>query len=265
MYGHNVKRFVIIFLKIFEGARSMSNSLYLRVARDLTEGIASGRYPVGTLLPTEMQLSEHYGTSRHTVRAAIRELQELGLVSRRKKAGTRVEASSPSGGYRQSLATIEELSQFGATHKRVVRRVENIVADRALSKEISCPPGTRWLRISSLRLKDSPDNPPVGWTDVYVDADYSEVADIVRGSPETLISSLIEKRYGRRISAIQQDIQAVLVPAALSDELQVSASTPALKIIRRYIDTGGRAVEISVTIHPAERFVFSTLLSRKQS
>ena len=38
------------------------------------------------------------------MRAAIRELQELGLVSRRKKVGTRVEAASPSGSYRQSLA-----------------------------------------------------------------------------------------------------------------------------------------------------------------
>src|SRR3954454_23191489 len=82
----------------------MSETRYAQVARDLTEGIADGRFPVGSLLPTELELCEHYGASRHTVRAAIRELQELGFVSRRKKVGTRVEATSVSSGYRQSLA-----------------------------------------------------------------------------------------------------------------------------------------------------------------
>src|SRR4051812_49233527 len=150
----------------------MSETRYAQVARDLTEGIASGRFPVGSLLPTEFELAEHYGASRHTVRSAIRELQELGLVSRRKKAGTRVEAASVSSGYRQSLASVEDLVQFGAAHTRVVREVEDVVIDRALAKDLGCAPGTRWLRISSLRLNGEANTTPVGWTDVYVDAAY---------------------------------------------------------------------------------------------
>ena len=102
----------------------MGQTRYAQVARDLAEGIASGRFPVGSLLPTELELAEHYGASRNTVRAALRELQELGLVSRRKKAGTRVEAASASSGYRPSLASIEDLIQFGAAHVRVVRKIE---------------------------------------------------------------------------------------------------------------------------------------------
>src|SRR3954447_643035 len=121
----------------------MSETRYAQVARDLTEGIATGRFPVGSLLPTEFELCEHYGASRHMVRSAIRELQELGLVSRRKKAGTRVEAASVSSGYRQSLASVEDLVQFGAAHTRVVRKIEDIVIDRALAKDLGCAPGTR--------------------------------------------------------------------------------------------------------------------------
>ena len=125
----------------------MSETRYAQVARDLSEGIADGRFPLGSLLPTELQLCEHYEASRHTVRAAIRELQELGLVSRRKKVGTRVEAASPSSGYRQSLASLEDLVQFGVAHRRVVREIEDVVADRALAKKLGCAPGSRWLRI----------------------------------------------------------------------------------------------------------------------
>src|SRR3954452_6297590 len=148
------------------GLRRMSETRYAQVARDLTESIASGRFPVGSLLPTELELCAHYGTSRQTVRAAIRELQELGLVSRRKKAGTRVETASVSSGYRQSLASVEDLVQFGATHVREVQEVEDVVIDRALAKELGCAPGTRWLRISSLRLNGKPNAAPIGWTDV---------------------------------------------------------------------------------------------------
>src|SRR3954454_3865799 len=104
----------------------MSETRYAQVARDLTEGIANGRFPVGSLLPTELELCDHYGASRHTVRTAIRELQDLGLVSRNKKAGTRVEASVPAAGYRQPLTSVEDLIQFGAAHVREVREIAEV-------------------------------------------------------------------------------------------------------------------------------------------
>ena len=88
------------------------------LARDLSEGISSGRYAVGTLLPTEFELCEQYGLSRYAVRKALDALQELGLISRRKNVGTRVEAMRPLAGFTQSIATVEELARFGAEHVR---------------------------------------------------------------------------------------------------------------------------------------------------
>lgn len=242
----------------------MRTALYLQIAQDLAGAIASGHYPVGELLPTEIQLCERYGTSRHTVREALRELQELGLVSRRKKVGTKVEAKSPSGEYRQSLASLKELTDFGAKYERMVQSVKNVVIDRELSRELGCPPGMRFLRISSLRMINA-ETPPVGWTDVYLDPAFSGIADMVRQEPQPLISSLIEQHYGRRISSIQQDIAAVLIPENLAMQLKTAVSSPALKIIRRYFDSSDKLVELSVTFHPADRFVFSTSFDRSQS
>ena len=42
-----------------------------RLAHKLTRAIASGLYPVGTLLPGEMELMKREGVSRFTVRAAL--------------------------------------------------------------------------------------------------------------------------------------------------------------------------------------------------
>ena len=242
----------------------MTKPRHTEVARGLAEGIASGRFPVGSLLPTEFALCDRYDASRYTVRRALEELQELGLISRRKNVGTRVEAARPAGGFTQSIATVDELAQFGAKHVRIVRGIDEVVADLALAKELGCPGGTRWLRISSLRMDGSKRSRPIGWTDVYVDASYADIGSLVQESPETLISSLIETRYGRRIARIRQDVQALSLPKALSETLHAEVGSPALKIVRRYLDSADEAFEVSVSIHPADRFTFSMQMNRSK-
>jgi GntR family transcriptional regulator len=230
----------------------------------LAEGIASGRFAVGTLLPTEFELCDRYGASRYAVRKVLDELQELGLISRRKNVGTRVEASRPKPGFTQSIATVDELAQFGAEHVRTVRSVQEVVADLALAKELGCAGGTRWLRISSLRMDEGKRPRPICWTDVYVDTAYAEIGALVRESPATLISSLIEQRYGRAIARIRQEVQGLTLPKPLAAELRAEAGSAALKVTRRYMDSKDEVFEISVSIHPADRFTFSMEMTRSR-
>ena len=240
----------------------MATAKHADLTRALAEAIASGKYPVGTLLPTEFELCERYDASRYKVRMALQDLQDLGLISRRKSVGTRVEATEPVAGFTQSIATVDELAQFGATHVRVVHGVEEVVADLVLAKEMGCEGGSRWLRISSLRMDGDKRRRPVCWTDVYIDPAYSDIANLVRESPETLISSLIESRYGRRIARIRQDVRAVSLPPPLAELLKAEAGSPALQLVRHYLDAGNEAFEISVTTHPADRFTFSMQMER---
>lgn len=242
----------------------MTSTAHTELTRELSEGIVSGRYPVGSLLPTEFELCEQHGLSRYAVRKALDDLQELGLISRRKNVGTRVEAQRPASGFTQSIATVDDLAQFGARHVRVIRSTEPVVADLLLAKELGCAGGSRWLRISSLRMDDTAQARPICWTDVYVDSAYAAIGRLVRKSPETLISSLIEARYGRSIARIRQEIEAISVPPQLAGELQVEAGSPALKITRRYFDAANEVFEISRSVHPANRFTFSMEMSRSR-
>lgn len=240
----------------------MSETLWAQIARDLTTGIAEGRFPVGSLLPRELELCEHYGASRHTVRTAIRQLQDRGLISRNKKAGTRVEAAAATNGYRQPLASLEDLIQFGAAHVRVVQETAEVTADEDLAEELGCEEGTRWFRISSLRLDGKPGGAPIGWTDVYIDPLYADLGEVVRASPDVLITTLIEQRYGRRSAEIRQDVDAVALPAVRAAVLQAKVDAPALRVVRHYIDEKGKIFEISSTIHPAGRFTVSQRMRR---
>ncbi len=254
MSGHNVK-------SIEAGRKPIR---FAEMARELAEGITSGQFPVGTLLPTEFELCEQYGASRHTVRLAIAELLELGLVSRRRKVGTRVEAATTSGRYRQSLASVEDLVQFGATHMREVRAERTISADAALARMLGCKQGSRWLRISTLRRDARANTAPVAWTEVYVDPSYTDLPALARAHPDVLISALIEQRYGRRIVEIRQEVEAILVPAKVAAILHVEEGAPALRVVRRYLDEAADAFEVTVSIHCGSGFTISTRLQRER-
>ncbi|MFT3813015.1 MAG: GntR family transcriptional regulator [Acidovorax sp.] len=236
---------------------------FSQVARHLTDAITTGHFAVGALLPTELELCEHYGTSRHTIRAALAELQEQGLVSRKKNVGTRVIAAQPRTRFRPTLTSVDDLVQFGAEHLRAVQQVGETVARGALAQELGCLDGTPWLRISSLRLVDDAHSAPIGWTDVYIDPAYQEIGELARTTPGVLISALIEARHGRQIAEIHQDVRAfTLTDGAMAQALGLAPGAPALKIVRRYLDSEGELFVASVTVHPADRFSVSMKLQR---
>ncbi|WP_413738243.1 GntR family transcriptional regulator [Sodalis sp. RH21] len=242
----------------------MKESLYKRIARELVQSIASGKYPPGSLLPSELELSEHYEVSRHTIREALRELAALELVSRRKGIGTLVIGKGDDNGHAHSLATLEDLLTLAKTNIRVVKKIDEIVADYELAKTIGCRPGSRWLHIASIREDSKKKDAPICWTDSYASTDYAKVRQLVRSDPFALISDLIEKHYGIKSEEVRQTITAIGVPPKMAKTLGVEPGSPALKIIRRYTDIAGNVFETTVSVHPAERYACSIVLKRQK-
>ena len=64
--------------------------LSLVVVDTLVEGIVSGRYPSGTLLPPEPVLCQSFDVSRSVVREAMKVLEEKGLAHARQGHGTTI-------------------------------------------------------------------------------------------------------------------------------------------------------------------------------
>jgi len=68
--------------------------LSTQIADRLRERIARGEYPVGSKLPTELELTRELGVSRNSVREATRSLVHSGLLAARAGDGTYVRADS---------------------------------------------------------------------------------------------------------------------------------------------------------------------------
>ncbi len=63
-----------------------------RIAHDVAGAIEKGEHADGSTLPSAVTLAERYGVNRHTVRQALRHLQDLGLVTVERGRGTIVRA-----------------------------------------------------------------------------------------------------------------------------------------------------------------------------
>ncbi|MBF6355109.1 FadR family transcriptional regulator [Nocardia higoensis] len=73
-------------------------SLIAQVTEQLRAEVRSGRWPIGSRIPTEPELTELTGTGRNTVREAVQALVHAGMLQRRQGSGTYVVAGSEVGG-----------------------------------------------------------------------------------------------------------------------------------------------------------------------
>lgn len=79
---------------------------------------------------------------------ALDDLQELGLISRKENVGTRVEAARPAPGFTQSIATVDELAQFGAQHVRIASLQQQVSAI-SMPRQVRLP--SRSCVVTSIR------------------------------------------------------------------------------------------------------------------
>lgn len=232
-----------------------SQPQYVLVAQRLIEDITSGRYPVGSLLPTEFDLCTQFGVSRHTVREAIRRLQERGLVTRQRGIGTTVKANRVENHYVQTTATIADLPRYVEDTLLVTTQAEDVIADEALAELLRCPAGQRWVKVMGFRCVGK-DKLPMALTDIYINAAYGGIRKLI-GTMKVPVYTLIEKQYGITIVEVQQEISATIIGAVDAKRLSVKPSSAGLIVTRRYLGDNDCTIEVAVNLHPADRFSYS--------
>ena len=231
---------------------------YVVLAESLLRDIETGRYPVSSLLPTEKELAQQFGMSRHTVREAVRRLQDLGLVSRQPGVGTRVKAKTAASRYVQSTASISDLLQYAKEVRLHVGAAVEVTADDKLAAMLQCKPGQRWLKYAGQRHAGD-DDEPICYTEVFVSYEFASIRDVISRS-RMAVYALIEKHFNVQFCEVRQHIAAVGIPAKAATSLGVKRGSPGLAITRHYVSADDRVLEVAFSIYPAERFSYSMRL-----
>lgn len=186
----------------------------------------------------------------------MRQLCELGLVSRHQGVGTRVRASQPGNQYRASLSSLGDLMAYAQGTRLKVLGSRPVVAGARLAAQLRCEVGEHWLEWNTCRYPVEGGEPIVHMR-VFVRPE----CEGMRGELEaggSWVFGLIEKYGGEPIVEAQQVVGAIAVPAESARLLGVKPRSPGLLVRRFYLGRNGRLLSVSINVHPPGRVEFTT-------
>ncbi len=234
---------------------------YLWLRECLLEDITNGKYPVGSLLPAENDLTQIYGVSRHTVREASRKLADDGLISRHPGIGTIVCSRKEKPTYVAALGSLPELFDYTNSTRVEVLSSSNLVASADLADMLECEADSSWTELIALRFPRGQDI-PISFTRIYLRPEYSDIKEKLHGNHAS-IYSMLETHYGLSVHTVRQEISAALITSQAARLLGVKSRLPALNLQRSYLDKQDRLLAVSANLYPAGRFELRTSWSRK--
>jgi GntR family transcriptional regulator len=231
---------------------SSSLPLYQQLQRALRQAIEHGVIAPDDALPPERDLAEMLGVSRITVRKAIDELAEEGLLIRKQGSGTFV-----TNRVEKNFAKLTSFSEDMRARGRVPRSVWLTKAAGTVTPEESLTlrssPGTPVFRFHRIRYAD---DAPMALEYATVLADCLPSVDAVESS----LYEALEQTGNRPVRALQR-LRAVLFTAEQAKLLKAQERDAGLLVARVGYLKDGRAVEFSQSYYRGDIYDFVAELS----
>lgn len=227
--------------------------LYHQVAAQMEDAIGSGALPAGAKLDNEIALADRIGLSRPTMRRAIQELVDKGLLVRRRGVGTQV----VHGRVRRELELTSLYDDLAATgqHPRTTVLVNEVVeAPAHVADELGLAVGAPVLQLERVRLAD---DEPLAVLRNWLPAEL--LAPDTRELEERGLYELL-RETGTHLRIARQRIGA---RGAREDEatlLGVGPGAPLLSMQRTAYADSARAVEYGDHCYRPERYSFEVTL-----
>jgi len=187
--------------------------------------IESGHYPSGSRLPTEMEMSRWYGINRHTVRAALQDLEQQGYLYRVRGKGTFVARRKLPYAICPSTSFSSLVTQTGAECQRTVLNAACMPATADLAKRLEIRVNDE---VVSLEILRSLGHVPACVTTSYLP--HSRFPDLVKSSQnlQSLYGLLKQKYDIKEIRRCWSEIEAVMPQPRDQEALQMPSGMPIL-------------------------------------
>ncbi|MEV0980258.1 GntR family transcriptional regulator [Streptomyces sp. NPDC049915] len=230
--------------------------LWYQVSQSLRASIL-GRSPQDPLrLPTEEQLAGHYGVSVLTMRQALKELEEEGLITRHRRRGTFIEPAAQRGAPVRLLGSVDAIvaQQSGMVTELLEHGHGPVPAELAdFFPELT--EAATYHRLRSDEKTGEPTNHARNWV-------RPELA--ARIDPEDLtrwpMTKVLRDVVGVDISRITDTVEARLADPETSRLLQVPLLSPILHYTGITYDQQGRVLDVVVIHYRGDRFSFTVTL-----
>jgi GntR family transcriptional regulator len=139
---------------------------YRRIATDLADRIRAGEYRPGDTLPAQRELSASYGVTLMTLRQALQELRDEGLIVQQAGRGTFVAPVQAAYRVDTLRSFVEDLREQG---HRVTTEVVSVSLDEGLRLE-------RVRLLGDRPVIHQTSSVPAPWAAVIADEDFRRVS-----------------------------------------------------------------------------------------
>ena len=242
----------------------MANPMYRQIAEDLRAQIESGDLQPGQQLRTELELREHYGASRNTVRDAIKWLTTLGLVETHPGQGTFVSRDRPVRHHpvrhpRTGLGSERRLPTVGGEQAEQEPRPARSRSRSSKPRRVCrhawdqrAPKSSAAMSGASLTTLHGLCRPPITrWSSPTAERSGSGARNIEEGTVSTWrIHSASARWLSRQDHRARADYRSGLFQAASG------RPGPDVRDYQDGFDGNGKPMRFTVTVYPADRNQF---------
>jgi len=217
--------------------------------------IDRGEWGAGSQIPNEDRLCEMLGISRITVRHALRNLEEAGLLRREHGRGTFVRSATVVAGVRGLTSFTDEMRTLALSAGTRLLEAKQLAADEQVADALEISIGDPVVSLTRLRLGNGN---PIGiqtshLPEARVPSLFADAQNV-----QSLYNWL--KSHGGIVPVKAKEVYRVgRVDAADAADLQLPAGTPAFEVERIAFDSRG-PFEFTLSTMRADRYEIRSTL-----
>ena len=217
--------------------------------------IERGEWTSGSQIPNEDRLCDMLGISRITVRHALRNLEEAGLLRREHGRGTFVRSATVVAGVRGLTSFTDEMKTLALAASTRLLEAHLIQADEEIADALEIALGEQVVQLKRLRLGNGM---PIGIQTSHLPVSrvpgLYEEADKVQS-----LYAWLKERCGIAPVKAKEVYRVGSVSAADAEVIQLAAGTPAFEVERIAYDKRG-PFEYALSTMRADRYEIRSTL-----
>jgi len=238
----------------------MTIPAYMQIAENFLERIATGELAPNERLPSERELSKTLNVSRMTLRAALRVLDNKGLLIRRPGDGTYIAQPKIERQAGKLVPFTEGMHLRGYHTGAKIIVFEERGAKKSAAGQLKIAVSAPVYYIQRLRfIKEEPVMLEKFIVPVYRFPNLDTYDLEIRSFYE-----IAETEYGITIYQAQQSLEAVSATEFEAELLKVSLGAPLMLERRQAFDLDSHPIEYGQDLYRGDRFRFITEIAQKE-
>ncbi len=226
---------------------------YQRLAETIKRAISHRRWRPGERLPSEQDLALHFTVAPGTVRQAITQLVDEGLLERHQGKGTFVRKPSFDSSLFRFFRFHGTAEERRVPESKILER-EALAAPAAVAKTLRLPPETKVISMARLRLLDGE---PILAEQIWLAFDrFKALLDLEEAEIGPLLYPIYEEACGEIVARAEEELTAEACSNKHAELLGLKKGTPVIVIDRTAFGYDDTPLELRSSRGRADKFQY---------